>query len=110
MNLSGQDIGEAVQGQSRLVRQNALRIGPQPCGNELLVLTGRKVHETVNPAANSNNASGFLVMSEQRWRVSGGRRLAGGKQTFLGGGDVVQCLPGRFCGNYSIHARNLNST
>jgi hypothetical protein len=78
--------------------------------NEFLVLTGRKVHEAVNTATYPDNTSGFLVMSEQRRRVSGGRRLAGGKQTFLGGGDVVQCLPSRFCGNYRVNARNLNST
>ncbi len=79
MNPSWQQIGEAVQGQCRLMRHNALCIRPKPRCYQVFVVARRKVDKSVYTAAYSHDSAGFLVMREQRRRITGGCTLASGK-------------------------------
>jgi hypothetical protein len=89
MDLGGQNIRKPVQCERRLMGEHALRVSPQPCCDQLFLLAGWEVDEAVDPATYPSDASGLLVMREQRGRIAGGRGLLGGEEAFLGGGDVV---------------------
>jgi len=59
------------------MRKHALSVGPQPRGNQFLLLAGRKMNKAVNSAANPHNAADLLVVGQQCGRIAGGGGLLG---------------------------------
>ncbi len=62
----GDDVGQVVELQRRLVRHD--RAGPlaQPAGDDLLARRGRVVAQPVQPAGDAQEAPGLGVMGQQR--------------------------------------------
>lgn len=72
------------------MRQDCRGVGPQPRGHQLLVFARGEVDQAVDAAANPRDIAGLLVMCQQRVGIAGSRSLARRKESFLGGGDVVE--------------------
>ncbi len=66
MDLGGQSIRKPMQYKRRLMGEYALGVSPQPCCDQLILFAGWEVDEAVDPATYSCDASGLLVMREQR--------------------------------------------
>jgi len=64
----------------RLVGEHAQGVTPQPCCDQFSLLARWEVDEAVDPPPYSNDASGLLVVREQRGRIAGGRGLLRGEQ------------------------------
>ncbi len=56
MDRSWKHVREAMQGESRLVREDPLLTGPQPEDDEFLVFPRREAHETVDPSPDPEQA------------------------------------------------------
>lgn len=60
-----QHIGEAVERERGLVRHHTAQLGPQPCGDELLVLACREMNEAVDTAAYADGLARVEVVHEE---------------------------------------------
>ena len=56
----------------------------------------------------AGETAGLLVVRQQGVGIPGSRRLARREQSLLGGGNVVERLPGKFDGGVASHAQNLS--
>ncbi len=92
------------------MREHTDGFGPQPCGNQVLVVARWKVYEPVNASAYASDATDPSMVRQQGVGIAGSRSLACREEPFLGSGDVVERLPCRFDRGISCHSRNLSYT
>ena len=67
VDLRRQHVGEPVQRQRGLVRDHPGLLGPEPGGDQLLVLARREVDEPVDPAAHAGDAAAAGCASASSW-------------------------------------------
>ena len=85
-----QRVGQFVERQRRLVTVDPGAFAPEPPYDEILVLTGGKLHEPVDATAHAHEATSGDMMIQQRARIAGVRRLPGRKVALLARGERVQ--------------------
>lgn len=69
-DLSRQRIGEVVQQERGLVREDAGLFGPEPDRGEVLALGCGEVYDTVDPSANARDSTILQVLDRQLRRVT----------------------------------------
>jgi len=73
-----------MQPQGGLTRKDALALGPQPDHDEVFVLARWVVHETIDPTADSTDATRLDVLAKQLRRVASLSGLLGGDMNRTG--------------------------
>ena len=104
MHVRRERIREPVEGQRGLVRDDAGPLGPQPCGDQLLVLARREVDEPVYSSTRSRHATRADVLQQQLRRVASLGCLPGGETALLGARCLEQEVPVRL-GGWTVHAQ-----
>ena len=97
-----------MERERRLVRDDALPLGPEPRGHELLVLAGREVDEPVDTALDAGCGPARQVVHEELRRVAGLGGLLRREEAVLGGGDLVEAVPVGTLRGTRDHARNVS--
>jgi hypothetical protein len=82
-----------MEGERRLVREDARLLGPQPDAHELLMLAGREVHQAVDASTDADDASAGHMVNEKLGRVASVGRLLRREEPLLCGGDLVEPIP-----------------
>ena len=59
VQLRGQHIGEVVQGERRLVGEDAFLLGPEPDRREVFMVAGREVDDAADAAADTKRSRTF---------------------------------------------------
>ena len=96
-----------MEGQRRLMGEDAELLGPEPGRDEVLMLARWEVNETVDASAHPERTTALDVMQEELRGVTCLRRLLGGEAAVLRGGDLVELVPVWTVGEGSGHARNV---
>jgi|SRR6188768_2758704 len=107
MHLGRQHVRKAMQGQGGLMRDDASLLGPEPGGDELLVVGGGEMNESVEPALGSRHAAGLDVFSQKLARVTRLGCLFCGEIPGLANGDLEKPVPTRSLRLQLAHARNV---
>lgn len=84
MDVYREHVREPVEGERGLVRDDSGPLGPEPRGDQLLVLSRGEVDEPVDSSPRSRDATGAEVLEQQLGRVACVGRLAGREVAFLG--------------------------
>src|SRR5262249_38984449 len=87
------------------MREHAPALGPQPDDDELLVLTSREVHESVDPASDSDDSAALDVFAEKLRRVPCFPGLLGRDAALVPARHFVEATPRGFAGD--DHAQNV---
>ncbi len=82
-----------MEREGRFVRHDTGALGPQPNRDEVLVLSGGKVHEPIDSSAHSNDPPTVNVVNEKLGRVPRCSRLFGGEEAFLAEGHLEEAVP-----------------
>ncbi len=85
----GKDVGQAMEGERRLVGEHTRPLRPQPHCNEVLLFAGREVDDTVDPTSNPGDASETQVVVKQLRGVPRLGRIGSREVAFFGGGQLV---------------------
>ena len=93
VDLRGQDVGEAVESEGGLMREDPRLFGPEPDDRQVLMLASGVVDQAVDPAPNSRHAAGLEVLLEKLGRVPGQSSLGGGEVALLGARRSVESVP-----------------
>jgi hypothetical protein len=93
VQLRGQEVGEVVQGERRLVGEDALLFRPEPDGGEVFMVARREVDDAVDAAPNTKHATSTQVVVNQLRRVASRGRLARGKEAILRGRRCEELVP-----------------
>lgn len=107
VDLRGQDVGELVQRERRLMREHAGPARPEPYLDEVFMLARREVRDAENTSTKWMHTSDLDVMEEQRSRVAGFRGLRGREEACLRRGGFEEAVP---VGPGRGHARQLRDT
>jgi hypothetical protein len=89
------DVGEAVKGQRRVMRDDSLALGPEPDSDEILVFTGRKMDEAVDATPHAGELPRPDVVGEQLRGVPGQSRLLCREVALLSGRRLEEAIPAR---------------
>ncbi len=65
MHVCRKRVRESVEGQGRLVRNDAYQRGPEPYGDQFLMLAGREVGEPVDAPTYSNDSACPHVLEQE---------------------------------------------
>lgn len=93
MELSGHCIGESMERERGLVREDPGLLRPEPLAHERRVLSSWKVNEPVDAATDANGAPAREVVNEQLWGLAGLCRLARREETLLSTRNFIQAVP-----------------
>jgi hypothetical protein len=93
VKLRGQDIGQAVKRERRLVREHAGPLGPEPHDGQLFVLARGEVDQPVDASSDAGDAATADVLQQQLRRVSGVCPLLRREVTVLGARRLVEAVP-----------------
>ena len=93
VQLRGQHIGEVVQGERRLVREDARLFRPEPDGGEVFVIARGEVDDAIDATPNTEHATSAEVMGNELRRVASLRRLLRGEEAVLGGRRLEELVP-----------------
>lgn len=94
VNPCGEDIGQFMQCQRSVVRDNSRLFRPEPCDDEFVVLTPREVSDAIDASVNTNDATSLLqMMGEKGRRKASCACLLGREQPLLGGGNLLEAMP-----------------
>jgi hypothetical protein len=108
MHVHRERVREPVQGESGLVRDHANSLGPEPSGDQLLVLARGEVDEPVGASAHAAGLARVDVVDQELWRVARFGRLLGREQPLLGRRRLDQAAPVRTGCRDLINAQNVN--
>lgn len=76
VHARGKGVGETMERESGLVRDDACSVGPEPGGNQLLVFARGKVHHAIDAARKACDPPRANVVHEKLGRVPPPRRPA----------------------------------
>ncbi len=107
MHVHRERVREPVEGERGLVRDHASSLGPEPSGDQLLVLARGEVDEPVGTSAHAEGLARVDVVDHELRRVARLGRLLGREQPLLGRRRVEEAVPVRV-GRNLIHAHNVN--
>lgn len=110
MSARREGVRETVKKERCLMRKHPGAIGPKPRGDEVLMLTGWKMYEPIDPTANSDGATGMDVVDEELGGIPGFGSLAGCEQPVLRARDFEETVPIGARPGVDRHARNLSHT
>ncbi len=82
-----------MEGECRLMGEHAGPVGPQPYDNEILVLAGREMNESVHATTYLDHALIAQVLGKQLRGVPSLGRLGGSEVALLGGCCFVKPIP-----------------
>ena len=108
VNLCRQDIGELVERERRVVREDADPIGPQPDRDEILVLSGGEVDEAIDAPADTTGTTAVEVVKEKLRRVAGVRGLSCREESLLARGELEKAVPVGAVLELCVHAQNVS--
>jgi hypothetical protein len=105
VHLGGEGVGEAEQGERRLVGEDAGALRPEPDRRQILMLARGEVDESLDPAPDPAHPACSQVLLEELRGVTGLCRLRGGEEPLLRGGDLEEAVPIRSPAARSSHAK-----
>ena len=107
VHLGRECVGEVVQRQRRPVREHAGLVGPEPDGDQLLVLTGWEVDDSIDAAPYALESTCPNVVNQELGRVVGFGSLLSREESFLGCCGLAEVIPVRCSGIVGL-AQNLS--
>ena len=93
VQLRWQHIGEVVQGERRLVREDARLFRPEPDGGEVFMVARGEVDDAVDAAPNTKHAPRTQVVGDELRRVASLGRLLRGEEAVLSGRRLEELVP-----------------
>lgn len=93
VNTGRENIGQAMKRERGPMREHGVTIRPQPDDHEVLVLSGRKVHEAIDAAANADQTARLNMLAQQLRRIACAGRLLGREVPLLRARGVVEAIP-----------------
>jgi hypothetical protein len=108
MNMGGQGVRKPMQGKRGLVGNDTCPFGPEPGGDQILMLARREVDQPVDSAACTKRPPDVNVVNQELRRVARLGRLLGGEQTLLARRCLEKTVPVRAIGYDPVHAQKVN--
>ncbi len=95
IHFSGKRVREVVKHERGLVREDSRLLGPKPDRRKVLVLTGRKVNDSIDASPNPSDAPILHVLEHELRGVAGLGRLLRGELALLADRELKEAVPVR---------------
>jgi hypothetical protein len=109
MGSRGEHVGEVVQHESGFMREDAGLLGPEPDGNEILLLARGEVLEAIDASPDAEDLPAAQVLDEQLRGVPRLFRLLCREVALLAKSDAVEAVPVRPAGVGAAHTPTLTA-